>query len=123
MLVKLLSGDKPNSIVLTIVLLAILACLAFAPFLFPGVRSLETAARICIFIVLVASYDLLLGYTGIVSFAHTMFFGLGAYGVALASDHLGRGFGPILRPTAAEPGVSPRNAPCHARPARLHRPP
>ena len=34
------------------------------------------------FIVLVASYDLLLGYTGIVSFAHTMFFGLGAYGVA-----------------------------------------
>ena len=100
MLVKLLSGDKPNSIVLTIVLLAILACLAFAPFLFPGVRSLETAARICIFIVLVASYDLLLGYTGIVSFAHTMFFGLGAYGVALASDHLGRGFGPMILGTA-----------------------
>jgi branched-chain amino acid transport system permease protein len=44
------------------------------------VRSQETAARICIFIVLVASYDLLLGYAGIVSFAHTMFFGLGAYG-------------------------------------------
>jgi branched-chain amino acid transport system permease protein len=39
-------------------------CLAFAPFLFPGVRSLDTAARICIFIVLVASYDLLLGYPG-----------------------------------------------------------
>ena len=33
---------------------------------------------------LVASYDLLLGYTGIVSFAHTMFFGIGAYGVAIA---------------------------------------
>ena len=33
---------------------------------------------------LVASYDLLLGYGGIVSFAHTMFFGVGAYGVALA---------------------------------------
>ena len=31
---------------------------------------------------LVASYDLLLGYTGIVSFAHTMFFGIGGYGVA-----------------------------------------
>jgi hypothetical protein len=42
-------------------LLVILLALAFAPFLFPGVRSLETAARICIFIVLVASYDLLLG--------------------------------------------------------------
>ena len=39
---------------------------------------------ICIYIILVASYDLLLGYTGIVSFAHTMFFGIGAYGVGLA---------------------------------------
>ena len=54
-------------------------CLLFAPFLFPDVRAQEVAARICVFIVLVASYDLLIGYTGIVSFAHTMFFGLGAY--------------------------------------------
>ncbi|MGL1409587.1 hypothetical protein ACSTIX_23995, partial [Vibrio parahaemolyticus] len=30
------------------------------------------------------SYDLLLGYTGIVSFAHTMFFGIGAYGIGLS---------------------------------------
>jgi len=34
--------------------------------------------------VLVGSYDLMLGYTGIVSFAHMMFFGMGAYGVAIA---------------------------------------
>ncbi len=95
MRVFLLSGDRPRSFVLAAVLVAILAGLAFAPFLFPGVRALETAARICIFIVLVASYDLLLGYTGIVSFAHTMFFGLGAYGVALASVHMGRGFGAL----------------------------
>jgi len=39
--------------------------------------------------VLVASFDLLLGYTGIVSFAHTMFFGIGAYGIAVASTRLG----------------------------------
>ena len=44
------------------------------------------------FIVLVASYDLLLGYTGIVSFAHTMFFGIGAYGVAIASVRLEPGW-------------------------------
>ena len=101
MLVRLLSGDRPRSVVLSLVLLAILVCLALAPFLFPGVRSLETAARICIFIALVASYDLLLGYTGIVSFAHTMFFGLGAYGVALASEHIGRGWGALAAGTLA----------------------
>ena len=95
MLTKLLSGDMPRSPVLAVILVAILIGLAFAPFLFPGVRTVDTAARICIFIVLVASYDLLLGYGGIVSFAHTMFFGLGAYGVALASTHMGRGFDAI----------------------------
>ena len=58
--------------------------LALAPFLFAGAQAINTAAKICVFIVLVASYDLLLGYTGIVSFAHTMFFGIGGYGVGLA---------------------------------------
>ena len=90
-----LSGDMPRSKLLALVLVGILICLALAPFLFPGVRTVDTAARICVFIVLVASYDLLLGYGGIVSFAHTMFFGIGAYGVALASTHLGRGFDSI----------------------------
>lgn len=92
MLMKLLSGDRPGSLVLTLLLLLVLASLAFAPFLFPGSKSLETAARICIFIVLVASYDLLIGYTGIVSFAHTMFFGLGAYGTALGLSLGGASF-------------------------------
>jgi branched-chain amino acid transport system permease protein len=95
MMQAVLSGDMPRSKLLALVLVAILICLALAPFLFPGVRTVDTAARICVFIVLVASYDLLLGYGGIVSFAHTMFFGIGAYGVALASTHLGRGFDSI----------------------------
>lgn len=96
MLNTLLSGDTPRSRTLTVVIVLIVAGLALAPFLFPGTRSLDTAARICIFIVLVASYDLLLGYTGVVSFAHTMFFGLGAYGVAIALANMGPGWGAIL---------------------------
>ena len=64
----------------------------FAPFLFPGSKALGVAAKMLVFILLVASYDLLLGYTGIVSFAHTMFFGIGAYGVAIASTRLGEGW-------------------------------
>tara|TARA_R110002020_G_scaffold56074_5_gene155282 strand:+ start:986 stop:2047 length:1062 start_codon:yes stop_codon:yes gene_type:complete len=106
MITRLLSGDRPGNRVLALVLLAIFLCLAFAPFLFPGTRSLETAARICIFIVLVASYDLLLGYTGIVSFAHTMFFGIGAYGVAIAISAMGPSFGAILLGGLAGVGVA-----------------
>ena len=78
------------------VVFAIGVALAFAPFLFPDVRAQEVAARICIFIVLVASYDLLIGYTGIVSFAHTMFFGLGAYGTAIALRAMGPGWDAVL---------------------------
>jgi branched-chain amino acid transport system permease protein len=84
MLTHLLSGDMPRSRLLAGVLLLILLGLGLAPFLFSGARPLNTAATICIYIVLVASYDLLLGYTGIVSFAHTMFYGIGAYGIGLA---------------------------------------
>ena len=83
MLHRLLSGDLPRSRALSLVLLLILFGLAFAPFLTSGARPLNTAATICVYIVLVASYDLLLGYTGIVSFAHTMFYGIGAYGIGL----------------------------------------
>ncbi len=91
----LLSDDGPRSRLLALLLLAILIGLAFAPFLFPGTRSLNVAAKICVFILLVASYDLLLGYTGIVSFAHTMFFGIGGYGVALAMSRFGVDWGNI----------------------------
>ncbi|MDR2297407.1 MAG: branched-chain amino acid ABC transporter permease [Comamonas sp.] len=95
MLNRLLSGDMPRSRVLAVVLLLIFAGLAVAPFLFPGVKALNVAAKVLIFVVLVASFDLLLGYTGIVSFAHTMFFGIGAYGVAIASGRLGPGWGAL----------------------------
>lgn len=95
MLNRLLSGDLPRSRVLAVLLLAVFAGLALAPFLFPGVKALNVAAKVLIFVVLVASFDLLLGYTGIVSFAHTMFFGIGAYGVAIASTRLGAGWGAL----------------------------
>ena len=81
-------------------------CLFFAPLLFPDVRSQEVAARICIFIVLVASYDLLIGYTGIVSFAHTMFFGLGAYATAIALKQIGPGWDAVIIGGALGVGVS-----------------
>ena len=89
MFARLLSNDRPASWPLALLLIAVLLGLAFAPFVFPGVKALGVAAKVLVFIVLVASFDLLLGYTGIVSFAHTMFFGIGAYGIAIAVNQWG----------------------------------
>jgi len=88
MMFTLLSGDLPRSRILAAMLVAILTALALAPFVFPGTRPLDVAAKVCVFVLLVASYDLLLGYTGIVSFAHTMFFGIGGYGIAIALSRI-----------------------------------
>ena len=85
----LLSGNPPRGKILTGLVLLVTLALAFAPFLFTGSKPLNVAATICVFALLVASYDLLLGYAGIVSFAHTMFFGIGSYGVAIALYGMG----------------------------------
>ena len=106
MLNRLLSGDYPRSKILAAILLAVLVGLALAPFLFPGVKALNVAAKVLIFVVLVASFDLLLGYTGIVSFAHTMFFGIGAYGVAIATSRMGGTWGALAVGIACALGLS-----------------
>ncbi len=95
-LARLLSHDLPRSRALAVLLVVLLLALAFAPFIFPGVKALSVAAKVLVFIVLVASFDLLLGYTGIVSFAHTMFFGIGAYGIAISATRMGPGWGAVL---------------------------
>ena len=91
----ILSGDAPRGWALRGVLIVVTLALALAPFLFPGAKALNVAEKICIYALLAASYDVLLGYTGIVSFAHVMFFGVGSYGVALALYGLGPGWGAI----------------------------
>ncbi|WP_218508354.1 branched-chain amino acid ABC transporter permease [Variovorax sp. dw_308] len=106
MLNRILSGDFPRSRVLTALLVLILLYLATAPFLFSGARSLNVAATICVFVVLVASFDLLLGYCGVVSFAHAMFYGIGAYGVAIAMYKLGPTWSAMAIGSAAALGVS-----------------
>ncbi len=96
MFARLLSLDLPRSRILSALLLLIALALTFAPFLLPGVKALDVAAKVLVFIALVLSFDLLLGYTGIVSFAHTMFFGIGAYGVAISMTQLGPSWGALV---------------------------
>jgi branched-chain amino acid transport system permease protein len=103
---RLLSNDMPRSRLLAVLLLALFIALAFAPFIFPGVKALSVAAKILVFVVLVASFDLLLGYTGIVSFAHTMFFGIGAYGIAISASRLGPSWGAVLLGLVASLAIS-----------------
>ncbi len=45
--------------------------------------------QMLILAVFAASYDLLLGYTGIISFGHAMFYGMGGYVVGILLKHLG----------------------------------
>lgn len=50
------------------------------PFITPY-RSL--ASEMLIFAIFALGYDIIFGYTGLLSFGHAMFFGIGAYGTAL----------------------------------------
>lgn len=106
MIRALLSHDLPRSRILAALLIACFVGLLGAPFIFPGTQALNVAAKILVFILLVASYDLLLGYTGIVSFAHTMFVGIGAYGIAIASTRLGPDWGSLAIGFAAALALS-----------------
>ncbi len=101
-----LSGDGPGHPVAAGLMALLVLALAVVPFAAPGARSLATASEICVFVVLAASYDVLLGYTGIVSFAHTMFFGIGAYGVAIPLASGWVGWGAMAAGAAAAVAVS-----------------
>jgi branched-chain amino acid transport system permease protein len=69
--------------------LGLLIAVVAAPAVVPSFQLLDLVAKIVIFAALAASYDVLLGFAGIVSFGHAMFFGVGAYAVALAVGRLG----------------------------------
>lgn len=53
------------------------------PFVYESRTLLILLTQVFIFAMFAMSYDLLLGYTGIVSFGHAMFFGIGAYTIGI----------------------------------------
>src|SRR5688500_4289886 len=69
--------------------LAAVAVLLLIPLTVSSFQVMDLALKIALFATLVASYDILIGYTGIVSFGHAMFFGLGAYTVGLSLGKFG----------------------------------
>jgi branched-chain amino acid transport system permease protein len=69
--------------------LGVVLLFVLVPVLAPSFKVTDLALKIAIFATLAASYDVVIGYTGIVSFGHAMYFGFGAYAVALALGKLG----------------------------------
>jgi len=59
----------------------------FIPVFFPAYRVLLVTEAI-IFSLFAISYNLLLGYAGLLSFGHAMFFGTGAYVTAISLSHI-----------------------------------
>jgi branched-chain amino acid transport system permease protein len=72
----------------TLMLAWVLAVL-FLPLAWPDPYVLRIVTLTCLFAIFAASWDLLAGYAGQVSFGHALFFGAGAYTSALASLKLG----------------------------------
>ena len=74
----------------------VMALLIVAPFVLPEYWR-RFLTEILIWGLLAMSSDLLIGYTGMVSFGHSAFFGLGMYGAAaaliLVSGQTGRSAG------------------------------
>ena len=59
-----------------------MAVLIVAPLVLPDLLGASFLTEILIWGLLAMSSDLLIGYTGMISFGHSAFFGLGMYGAA-----------------------------------------
>jgi branched-chain amino acid transport system permease protein len=76
---------KINSIYSFWVLILAGLFLLFLPFITPY-KAL--ASQMLVFAIFAIGYDIAFGYTGLLSFGHAAFFGLGAYGTGLTLIHL-----------------------------------
>lgn len=61
---------------------AVLVAAIVLPFLFTGTFAVSVLTQICIAITFALAYNMLLGGTGLLSFGHALYFGVGAYTTA-----------------------------------------
>jgi branched-chain amino acid transport system permease protein len=66
-----------------------LALLLLLPYVWPNKMINDLVIRVSAFALFATSLNLLVGYTGMVSFGHGMFFGFGAYAFGLSMQRLG----------------------------------
>jgi len=79
----MLSRPRP---IIAILLIALFVAALFVPFLGSS-YAIKFATRVFVLAIFVISLDFLIGVTGLVSFGHAMFFGLGAYALYFVSPN------------------------------------
>src|SRR5450432_167397 len=75
--------------------LIVLALLASLPLVGTS-YAINLVIEVLIFAIFAMSLDLLLGYTGLISFGHAAFFGVGAYVAIILATRIGFGIWPAL---------------------------
>ncbi len=68
---------------MTAIFMIVIAFLLLLPFVYESRNLLILLTQVFVFSIFAMSYDLLLGFTGIVSFGHAMYFGIGAYSIGI----------------------------------------
>jgi branched-chain amino acid transport system permease protein len=79
--------QKYTTLITIFAIVALFVAAGFMPLLLPQ-YNLNMLTEIIIFALFAVSYNLLLGYAGLLSFGHAMFFGIGAYMTAIAIIHI-----------------------------------
>jgi branched-chain amino acid transport system permease protein len=82
-------GAKPRRNRDALIALAVFVVLALLPMIFSSKLLLDFVIRCAAYGLFATSLNLLIGYTGLTSFGHGMFFGLGAYGFGLMMQKTG----------------------------------
>jgi branched-chain amino acid transport system permease protein len=77
-----------NNLTGKLILLAVLAVLLILPFVLPDKFWIRQVNQIMIYALLAMSLDVLLGYTGLLSFMHNAYLGIGAYITGLFLIHV-----------------------------------
>ena len=83
------TGPKPRRNRDALIALAVFVVLALLPMVFSSKLLLDFVIRCAAYGLFATSLNLLIGYTGLTSFGHGMFFGLGAYGFGLMMQKTG----------------------------------
>ena len=77
---------------------AVLVVALVLPFLFTGTFAISVLTQICIAITFALAYNMLLGGTGLLSFGHALYFGIGAYATAHVLNAFGEAVPVVLVP-------------------------